>query len=66
MRYAKRPPFVASDDLDIVVNVEDCTTTLLFPFVTNQLGVQYRTGHHECLGGIWLNCTIDYSGRRCS
>ena len=44
----------ASGPTNDVIMIEDCTTTLLFPFVTNQARLQYRTGHHECLGGIWL------------
>ena len=47
------PRYVSGPTND-VITIEDCTTTLLFPFVTNKLRLQYRTGHHECLGGIWL------------
>ena len=32
----------ASGPTNDVIEIEDCTTTLLFPFVTNQLG--YNTG----------------------
>ena len=44
-----------------MITIEDCTTTLLFPFVTNQLG--YNTGlaitnTSEGSG----SCTIEYSG----
>ena len=47
MRYASGP----TND---VIMIEDCTTTLLFPYVTNQARLRYRTGHHECLGGKGL------------
>ena len=49
----KRPRF-ASGPTNDAITIEDCTTTLLFPFVTNKYRLQYRSGHHECLGGIWL------------
>ena len=47
------PRYVSGPTND-VIEINDCTTTLLFPFVTNKHGFEYRTGHHECLGGIWL------------
>ena len=50
----KMIPRYASGPTNDVITIEDCTTTLLFPFVTNQVRLQYRTGHHECLGGSWL------------
>ena len=40
----------ASGPTNDVIEITDCTTTLLFPFVTNTARLQYRTGHHECLG----------------
>ena len=43
--------YVASGS-ETIIEVNPCLTTLLFPFVTNQLHVQHRTGHHECFGGI--------------
>ena len=58
---AKLPRFVASNDLDMVVNVGDCTTTLLFPFVTNQhtfdTGLVITNTSEEAAG-----CTIEYNG----
>ena len=35
---SKMPRFVASGDPDMVVEIDDCVTTLLFPFVTNKAG----------------------------
>ena len=55
----------ASGPTNDVIEINDCTTTLLFPFVTNQARLRYRTGHHEYLGGIWL-CTIELQRSRCS
>ena len=49
----KRPRF-ASGPTNDVIEINDCTTTLLFPYVTTHVRLRYRTGHHECLGGIWL------------
>ena len=51
----------ASGPTNDVIEIEDCTTTLLFPFVTNQQG--YNTGlaitnASEGSG----SCTIEYSG----
>ena len=58
---AKLPRFVESNDLDMVVNVGDCTTTLLFPFVTNRLpfdtGLVITNTSEES-----ANCTIEYNG----
>ena len=48
------PRFVESDNPMTVISVTPCRTTLLFPFVTNQGKLRYRTGHHEYLGGRWL------------
>ena len=58
---AKLPRFVASNGPDMVVNVGDCTTTLLYPFVPNQL--MFDTGlvitnTSEEAG----SCTIEYNG----
>ena len=53
--------FVASNDPVMVVEIDDCITTLLFPFVTNQ--AEFDTGMvisntSEEAG----SCTIAYSG----
>ena len=40
----------ASGPTNDVIEITDCTTTLLFPYVTNHARLRYRTGHHECLG----------------
>ena len=42
MTFTKMIPRYASGPTNDVITIEDCTTTLLFPFVTNQLG--YNTG----------------------
>ena len=47
-------PRFASGPTNDVIEIEDCTTTLLFPFVTNQAGLRYRSSHFEYLGGIRL------------
>ena len=58
---AKLPRFVASNDPDMVVNVGDCTTTLLYPFVTNQhtfdTGLVITNTSEEA-----GSCTITYNG----
>ena len=58
---ARLPRFVASNDPDMVVNVDDCITTLLFPFVTNKAG--FDTGiaitNTSAEAG---SCTIDFIG----
>ena len=54
MRYASGP----TND---VIEIEDCTTTLLFPYVTNQMGFNTGlviTNASEGSG----SCTIGYSG----
>ena len=58
---SKMPRFVASNDPVMVVEIDDCITTLLFPFVTNQ--AEFDTGMvisntSEEAG----SCTIAYSG----
>ena len=56
----KRPRF-ASGPTNDVIEIEDCTTTLLFPFVTNQSGFDTGlviTNASEGSG----SCTIEYSG----
>ena len=44
-----------------VIEIEDCTTTLLFPFVTNQLGFNTGLVITNASDGKGY-CTIDYSG----
>ena len=58
---AKLPRFVASNDPDMVVNVDDCVTTLLFPYVVNVMGFETGlviTNTSKEAG----SCTIEYSG----
>ena len=54
MRYASGP----TND---VITINDCTTTLLFPFVTNQLGFNTGLAITNASEGSGP-CTIDYSG----
>ena len=58
---AKLPRFVESNDRDMVVNVGDCITTLLFPFVTNthpyETGLAITNTSKET-----GSCTIEYNG----
>ena len=56
----KRPRF-ASGPTNPVIEVEDCTTTLLFPFVTNQQGFNTGLAITNASEGTG-SCTIDYSG----
>ena len=51
---SKMPRFVESNDPVKVVEIDDCTTTLLFPFVTNQARLRYRNSHYEYFEGRWL------------
>ena len=58
---SKMPRFVESNDPVMVVEIDDCITTLLFPFVTNK--AEFDTGMvisntSEEAG----SCTIEYSG----
>ena len=58
---SKMPRFVASNDPVMVVEIDDCITTLLFPFVTNRFGFDTGiaiTNTSEDAG----SCTIDFSG----
>ena len=60
---SKMPRFVASNDPVMVVKIDDCITTLLFPFATNLPGTTFDTGMvisntSEEAG----SCTIEYSG----
>ena len=61
----KLPRFVESKDSTMVLEIDDCITTLLFPFVTNQEG--FDTGlvitNTSSDAG---SCTIDPLRRRCS
>ena len=45
------PRYVAGPT-SMVVKIDDCVTTLLFPYVTNHVRLQYRTGHLEYFVGI--------------
>ena len=56
----KRPRYVSGPTND-VITIEDCTTTLLFPFVTNQLGFNTGLAITNASEGSG-SCTIDYSG----
>ena len=62
---SKMPRFVASNDPVMVVEVDDCITTLLFPFVTNKAnfdtGMVISNTSNEA-----GSCTIEYSGAGCS
>ena len=51
----------ASGPTNDVIMIEDCTTTLLFPFVTNQLGFNTGLAITNASEGSG-SCTIDYSG----
>ena len=54
-------PRYASGPTNDVITIEDCTTTLLFPYVTNQAGFDTGlviTNASEGAG----SCTIDYGG----
>ena len=56
----KRPRFVSGPTND-VIEIEDCTTTLLFPFVTNQEGFNTGLVITNTSDGKGY-CTIEYSG----
>ena len=51
----------ASGPTNDVITINDCTTTLLFPFVTNQLGFNTGLVITNISEGSGI-CTIDYSG----
>ena len=58
---AKLPRFVESDDPVMVLEINDCTTTLLFPYVVNVMGFDTGlviTNTSKEAG----SCTIKYSG----
>ena len=56
----KRTRF-ASGPTNDVITIEDCTTTLLFPFVTNQQGFNTGLAITNASEGSG-SCTIEYSG----
>ena len=56
----KRPRF-ASGPTNDVITIEDCTTTLLFPFVTNKAGFNTGLAITNASEGSG-SCTIGYSG----
>ena len=51
----------ASGPTNDVIMIEDCTTTLLFPYVTNQYGFNTGLAITNASQGSG-SCTIDYSG----
>ena len=51
----------ASGPTNPVIDIEDCTTTLLFPFVTNQQGFNTGLAITNASEGTG-SCTIGYSG----
>ena len=55
----KRPRY-ASGPTNDVIEIEDCTTTLLFPFVTNQQGFNTGLAITNASEGSG-SCTIEYS-----
>ena len=57
----RRPRYVAGPSND-VITIEDCTTTLLFPFVTNQLGFNTGLAITNASEGSG-SCTIEYRGK---
>ena len=58
---SKMPRFVVSNDPVMVVEIDDCITTLLFPFVTNK--AEFDTGMViSNTSSETGSCTIDYSG----
>ena len=57
---SKMMRYVAGPTND-VITIEDCTTTLLFPFVTNQLGFNTGLVITNASDGKGY-CTIEYSG----
>ena len=58
---SKMPRFVASNDPDMVVEIDDCVTTLLFPFVTNKVGFDTGIAITNTSSGAGI-CTIAYHG----
>ena len=58
-------PRYASGPTNDVITIEDCTTTLLFPFVTNQLGFNTGLAITNTSEGSG-SCTISFQRSRCS
>ena len=58
---SKMPRFVASNDPVMVVEIDDCTTTLLFPFVTNKAGFDTGIAITNTSSDAG-SCTITYTG----
>ena len=56
-----KDPRFASGPTNDVITIEDCTTTLLFPFVTNQMGFDTGLAITNASEGSG-SCTIEYSG----
>ena len=56
----QRGPRFASGPTNDVIEIEDCTTTLLFPFVTNQAGFNTGLAITNASDGKG-SCTIEYS-----
>ena len=56
-----KTPRYASGPTNDVIEIEDCTTTLLFPFVTNQQGFDTGLAITNASEGSG-SCTIAYSG----
>ena len=54
-------PRYVSGPTNNVITIEDCTTTLLFPFVTNQMGFNTGLAITNASEGSG-DCTIEYSG----
>ena len=54
------PRYVSGPTND-VIKIDDCTTTLLFPFVTNQLGFNTGIAITNTSEGSG-SCTISYHG----
>ena len=57
----KEIPRYVSGPTNDVITINDCTTTLLFPFVTNQLGFDTGLAITNTSEGSG-SCTISYSG----
>ena len=58
-------PRFASGPTNDVITIEDCTTTLLFPYVTNQGGFDTGLAITNASEGSG-SCTIEHTGFRCS
>ena len=58
---SKMPRFVVSNDPLMVVEIDDCITTLLFPFVTNRFGFDTGIAITNTSKGAG-SCAISFSG----